>query len=306
MKGIVLDTDLKSLKLFKKGKVRDIYELEDRLLIVATDRISAFDVVLPSGIPQKGKVLTALSLLWFGLTRDIIPNHLMMGELSFLLEEERKLLDGRAMMVKKANPVPVECIVRGYLSGSAWKEYQSEGLVSRIKLSPGLQESAKLEEPIFTPSTKAETGHDVNITFEELKNLVGVELAAKLREVSLKIYLKASEYAEESGIIIADTKFEFGFCRGEVILIDELLTPDSSRFWSKKEHEPGKPQASFDKQLVRDYLERINWDKNYPAPKLPPEVIRETSRRYLEAHGRLLGGNLDPQGLAQGKYKAGS
>ena len=274
--------------------MRDIYDLEDRLLIVATDRISAFDVVLPIGIPEKGKILTILSLFWFGFSRDIIANHAVLGGIPSLSEEEEELLEGRTMLVKKAKPIPVECIVRGYLSGSAWKEYQSEGLVSRIKLRPGLRESAKLEEPIFTPSTKAETGHDVNITFAELQNLVGAELASKLREVSLNIYLKASEYAEERGIIIADTKFEFGIYEEEVILIDELLTPDSSRFWSKEEYESGKPQPSFDKQFARDYLEGIKWDKNPPAPELPPEVIKETSQKYLEAYKRLLGANSSP------------
>lgn len=298
MKEVILDTDLISLNLFKKGKVRDIYELDNMLLIVATDRISAFDVVLPNGIPQKGEVLTALSIFWFGFTRDVIANHVIpfiLRVIPHLSDKEKKLLEGRAMLVKKSKPLPVECIVRGYLSGSAWKEYQCKGTVCGIKLPPRLQESAKLEEPIFTPSTKAETGHDMNITFEELQNLVGVELASKLREVSLDIYLKASEYAEERGIIIADTKFEFGLYRGEVILIDELLTPDSSRFWSKEEYAPGKSQPSFDKQFVRDYLERIKWDKNPPAPELPPEVIDETSKKYLEAYKRLLDANSNPQ-----------
>ena len=291
MNEVILDTDIKSLKLFKRGKVRDIYDLEDRLLIVATDRISAFDVVLPNGIPQKGRVLTALSFFWFGFTQDIVPNHLIHGEelCSSLSKEERQLLEGRAMIVKKTHPVPVECIVRGYLSGSAWKEYQGIGAVSGVKLGEGLLESQKLGEPTFTPSTKAETGHDVNITFTEFENLAGVELASKLREISLNIYLKASEYAEDRGIIIADTKFEFGILEGELILIDELLTPDSSRFWSKEEYEPGKPQPSYDKQFVRDYLEGIKWDKNPPAPELPHEVVEETSRKYLEARERLLG-----------------
>jgi len=289
MNEVILDTDIKSLKLFKRGKVRDIYDLEERLLIVATDRISAFDVVLPNGIPQKGNVLTALSLFWFGFTQDIIPNHLIHGEEpSFLSKKERQLLEGRAMKVKKTCPVPAECIVRGYLSGSAWKEYQSSGAVSGVKLTEGLLESQKLGEPTFTPSTKAETGHDVNITFAELENQEGVEVASKLREISLNIYLKASEYAEDRGIIIADTKFEFGIREGELILIDELLTPDSSRFWSKEEYEPGKPQPSYDKQFVRDYLEGIKWDKNPPAPELPPEVVEETSKKYLEARKRLL------------------
>ncbi len=297
MKEVILDTDFKSLKLFKKGKVRDIYELDNMLLIVATDRISAFDVVLPNGIPQKGEILTALSIFWFGFSRDVIANHVIPvvpRGIPHLSEKERKLLEGRAMLVKKSKPLPVECIVRGYLSGSAWKEYQSRGAVAGMKLPAGLQESAKLEEPIFTPSTKAETGHDENITFKELQNLVGVELASRLREVSISIYLKASEYAKEKGIIIADTKFEFGFYKGEVILIDELLTPDSSRFWSKEEYEPGKPQPSFDKQFVRDYLEGIKWDKNPPAPELPLEIVEETSKKYLEAYKRLSGANSNP------------
>ncbi len=295
MKKVILDSNLQSLKLVKKGKVRDIYELgEHHLIIVATDRISAFDVVLPNGIPQKGKILTALSLFWFGFTKDVISNHVLVKETPHLPREEREIVEGRSMLVKKAKPLPVECIVRGYLSGSAWKEYQSRGTVCGIRLPPGLQESAKLAEPIFTPSTKAETGHDVNITFKELQNLVGAELAAKLQQISLALYSKTSEYAEERGIIIADTKFEFGLYKGEVILIDELLTPDSSRFWSKEAYEPGKPQPSFDKQYVRDYLESIKWDKNPPAPELPPEVIEETSKKYLEAYKRLLGVNADP------------
>ena len=254
-------------------------------------------MVLPNGIPEKGKILNFLSIFWFGFSRDVVANHVIPvvpGGIPHLSEKERGLLEGRSMLVKKTKPLPVECIVRGYLSGSAWKEYQSEGTVCGIKLPPGLQDSSKLEEPIFTPSTKAETGHDENITFKELQNLVGAELAARLREVSISIYLKASEYAEERGIIIADTKFEFGFYKGEVILIDELLTPDSSRFWSKEDYEPGKPQPSFDKQFVRDYLEGIKWDKNPPAPKLPPEVIEETSKKYLEAYKRLLGASSGP------------
>jgi phosphoribosylaminoimidazole-succinocarboxamide synthase len=294
MKEVILNTDIKSLKLFKKGKVRDIYELDNMLLIVATDRISAFDVVLPDGIPQKGEILTALSIFWFGFTRDVIANHVIPvvpRGIPHLSEKERKLLEGRAMLVKKSQPLPVECIVRGYLSGSAWKEYQSHGAVAGMKLPAGLQESAKLEEPIFTPSTKAETGHDENITIKELQNLVGAELAARLRGLSISIYLKASGYAEDRGIIIADTKFEFGFYKGEVILIDELLTPDSSRFWSKEEYESGKPQLSFDKQFVRDYLEGIRWDKNPPAPELPSGVIEETRKKYIEAYKRLLGAN---------------
>jgi len=290
MNEAILGTELKNVKFYKRGKVRDIYELKDRLLIVATDRISAFDVVLPNGIPQKGKVLTVLSRFWFDFTQDIVANHLIHGaELSFLSTEERWPLEGRAMIVKKTCPIPAECIVRGYLSGSAWKEYQSSGAVSGVKLDEGLLESQKLAEPIFTPSTKAETGHDINITFEELERQEGVEIASKLREVSLNIYLRASKYAEARGIIIADTKFEFGICEGELILIDELLTPDSSRFWPKEEYEPGKPQPSYDKQFVRNYLESIKWDKNPCAPELPPDIVEETSKKYLEAHERLLG-----------------
>ena len=294
MKDVILGTDLKGIKLFKKGKVRDIYEVDDMLLIVATDRISAFDVVLPNGIPRKGEVLTALSLFWFNFNNDIIANHVLpvrLVDIPHLSKEERDNLAGRTMLVKKTGALPAECIVRGYLSGSAWKEYQVKGSISGIKLPPGLQESAKLAEPIFTPSTKAETGHDVNINFEQLQNLVGMETAAKLKEVSISIYLKASEYTEKRGIIIADTKFEFGLHEGEVILIDELLTPDSSRFWPKEGYEPGAPQPSFDKQYVRDYLESIKWDKYPPGPELPPEVIRETSNKYLEAYKRLLNAN---------------
>ena len=289
-KQVVLNTNLKSLKLFKRGKVRDIYELGDHsLIIVATDRISAFDVVLPNGIPQKGEILTGLSLFWFDFTRGIIPNHVIIGEMPDLPKADRQLLEGRSMLVKKAQPLPAECIVRGYLSGSAWKEYQSRGSVSGIQFPAGFKESQKLNEPLFTPSTKAETGHDINISFRELQNLVGRELADKLQETSINVYLKAWEYAAERGIIIADTKFEFGLYDENVILIDELLTPDSSRFWSKDLYEPGRPQPSFDKQYVRDYLESVKWDKNPPAPELPPEVIEETSKKYLEAHRRLVG-----------------
>lgn len=284
-------TNIKNLSLIKRGKVRDIYELENMLLIVATDRLSAFDVVLPNAIPRKGEVLTALSFFWFDFTKDVIANHVLpvkQLELPQLARKEREILKGRTMLVRKTKPLPVECIVRGYLSGSAWSEYQEKGAVSGIKLPSGLQEAAKLEEPIFTPSTKAETGHDENISFSELEKLVGARPAAKLREVSLRIYGKASEYAEERGIIIADTKFEFGLYKGESILIDEVLTPDSSRFWPKEGYEPGKPQPSFDKQFVRDYLKKIKWDMNPPAPELPPEVIEETSKKYLDACNRLL------------------
>lgn len=297
MKEVITTTNLKGLKLFKKGKVRDIYEVDDMLLIVATDRISAFDVILPSGIPNKGEVLTALSLFWFNFTNDIIANHVLPVRLvgiPHLSKADRDNLAGRTMLVKKTCPFPAECIVREYLSGSAWKEYQVKGSVSGIKLPTGLQESAKLDEPIFTPSTKAESGHDVNITFKELQNLVGTETAAKLKEVSIAIYLKASRYTEERGIIIADTKFEFGLYKEKLILIDEILTPDSSRFWLKEEYEPGKPQPSFDKQYVRDYLESVKWDKNPPGPELPTEVIEETSKKYFKAYKRLLNANSNP------------
>ncbi len=290
--NVVTSTELKQLKLLKRGKVRDIYEHKDRLVIVATDRISAFDVVLPTGIPQKGKVLTALSVFWFKFTQGIIPNHFVTEDVPSITGGEKNILEGRSMLVERAEPIKAECIVRGYLSGSAWKEYQKDSTVCGIKLPAGLKESDKLPQPVFTPSTKAETGHDVNITFSELEKLVGAKLATKLKEVSLEVYSKSTEYAEARGIIIADTKFEFGVYQGEVILIDELLTPDSSRFWSREEYAPGKSQPSFDKQYVRDYLESINWDKNPPAPELPPEVIAETSKKYLESYRKLLGADL--------------
>ncbi len=288
MTNVVVDTDLKGLKLFKRGKVRDVYTYEDKLLIISTDRISAFDVVLPNGIPQKGEVLTALSIFWFNFCQDIISNHLVKGEIPFLNEADKKTIEGRSMLVKKTEPIKAECIVRGYLSGSAWKEYQSTGKVTGITLPPGLKESQKLDKPIFTPSTKAETGHDVNISFPELVKLVGNDIAHKIQEVSLKIYVKAADYAERKGIIIADTKFEFGLYKGQLLLIDEALTPDSSRFWSKAEYAVGTNPPSFDKQYVRDYLESIKWDKNPPAPQLPPAIIAETSKKYLEAKKRLI------------------
>ena len=290
MKEVVTHTDLGALKLAKRGKVRDIYELDDVLLIVATDRISAFDIVLPNAIPHKGKVLTSLSLFWFGFTREIVASHVLpFREVHGLSAAEHALLEGRSMFVRRANPLPVECIVRGYLSGSAWQEYQRDGLVSGLELPPGLQESAKLERPIFTPSTKAQTGHDQNISYCEFQDLLGPELAMQLRRISMSVYAKASEYAEGRGIIIADTKLEFGLYQGEITLIDELLTPDSSRFWPKDSYVAGGPQPSFDKQFVRDYLEAIRWNKEPPAPELPLDVIRHTSSKYLEALRRLKG-----------------
>jgi len=277
------------LPLFKRGKVRDIYELDGHLLFIATDRISAFDVVLPTPIPYKGKVLTALSLFWFEFLKDIIPNHTCSIPLPPQLDPYKTVLEGRYMIGVKTKPIPIECVVRGYLFGSAWKEYQEKGEVCGIKLPPNLKLAEKLPSPIFTPSTKAETGHDINITIEEMEMMVGKETAEFLISKSLAIYEKASAYAEERGIIIADTKFEFGLHDGEIILIDEVLTPDSSRFWDAELYEPGKNQPSFDKQFVRDYLESINWDKTPPAPPLPQEVVEGTSQRYLIAYRRLTG-----------------
>jgi phosphoribosylaminoimidazole-succinocarboxamide synthase len=299
----LLKTDLKETKFFKRGKVRDIYELDDRLLIVATDRLSAFDVVLPTGIPLKGEVLTRLSEFWFDFTSGIIGNHYITTEVWDYEElgKKRSILEGRAMLVRKTNPVQVECVVRGYLSGSAWKEYKKSGGVCGIELPGGLQESQKLAAPLFTPSTKATSGHDENITFEELESLVGGPLAAKLRDVSLEVYSRASEYAEERGIIIADTKFEFGTCsetdsaEEELMLIDELLTPDSSRFWPRSEYEPGRGQPSFDKQFVRDYLEGTDWNKTPPAPELPSHIVDKTSEKYVEAYKRIVGKDLPGQ-----------
>ncbi|MEM4658686.1 MAG: phosphoribosylaminoimidazolesuccinocarboxamide synthase [Candidatus Methanosuratincola sp.] len=277
----------------KRGKVRDIYDLGGELLIVATDRISAFDVVLPQGIPGKGFVLTQISKFWFDYTRDIVPNHLISTELEDFPAEFRpygEVLEGRSMLVKKAKPLPIECIVRGYLTGSGWKEYKESGSVCGITLPKGLRESDRLPEPIFTPSTKAEIGeHDVNITFEKTAELVGAELAQEVKRLSIEIYNKALSHALEKGIIIADTKFEFGIRDDGLILIDELLTPDSSRFWPLDDYEPGRAQKSFDKQFVRDYLESVGWNKKPPAPDLPQDIIDKTSEKYFEALRRLRG-----------------
>lgn len=291
---VLISTDFKELSLFSRGKVRDIYELGENLLIVATDRISAFDVVLPNGIPYKGRVLNQLSAYWFRTLAKIIPHHLItinVQEIPHLAEEIKKILAGRAMLVKKAKPLPVECVVRGYLSGSAWNEYLEKGMVCGLPLPPGMKESAKLPEPIFTPATKAEIGsHDENIDFAETVKILGSDLAEKVRQVSLKLYQEAATLAEKKGIIIADTKFEFGLdAKGELMLIDEVLTPDSSRFWPKDDYAPGRPQKSFDKQFVRDYLLSIPWDKKPPAPNLPEEVIRKTSEKYIEVYERLTG-----------------
>jgi phosphoribosylaminoimidazole-succinocarboxamide synthase len=292
---VLLMTDFKDLKLYKRGKVRDVYDLGDKLLIVATDRISCFDVVLGCGIPYKGKVLTGLSCFWFDFIRDIVPTHFITADVNEYPEELKKYkkeLAGRSISVLKTESLPVECVVRGYLSGSGWKEYKEKQSVCGIKLPPGLLESDKLPEIIFTPSTKADTGHDRNINQGYVEKLIGRETADKLKKISIAIYKKASEYAKGCGIIIADTKFEFGLCNNEVILIDEVLTPDSSRFWPKDLYTPGKPQASFDKQFVRDYLEGLNWDKTPPSPPLPEQIIKKTTQKYLEAYKRLIGRGL--------------
>jgi len=288
----VVETRLPGLKLLKRGKVRDVYDLGNELLIVATDRISAFDVILPTPIPGKGRILTQISLFWFNKMQHIVPNHLSPATLADVVhdEESRRLLAGRSMVVRKAEPLPLEAIVRGYLSGSALKEYREQGTVCGMPLPPGLQEAGRLPEPLFTPSTKAQGGtHDENITFGCLAGIIGADLAARVREISLRLYGEASRYALERGIIIADTKFEFGLVDGELVLIDEVLTPDSSRFWPADGYAPGGPQPSFDKQYVRDYLEAIGWDKRPPAPPLPPDVVARTAEKYREALRRLTG-----------------
>ncbi|MFH1386373.1 MAG: phosphoribosylaminoimidazolesuccinocarboxamide synthase [bacterium] len=277
-------TNLTEIDLFKRGKVRDVYDLGDKLLVISTDRISCFDVVLPSEIPHKGEVLTKLSLFWFEYTSGLIANHLITADVDDYPQElmaYKPILENRSMLVRKAKAVPVECVVRGYLSGSGWKEYQESQSVCGIKLPAGLKESDKLPEPIFTPSTKEEVGHDINVTQGYIEKELGKTLASKLKELSVALYQTASEYAETEGIIIADTKFEFGTIGEEIILIDEALTPDSSRFWPKDEYAPGKGQPSFDKQYVRDYLESLEWNKKPPAPELPEEIIAETSKKYL-------------------------
>ncbi|MFO7733890.1 MAG: phosphoribosylaminoimidazolesuccinocarboxamide synthase [Candidatus Aminicenantes bacterium] len=289
------DIDLPGIPLYKKGKVRNIFEVDDLLLIVATDRVSAFDWVLPSLIPQKGKVLTQLSKFWFDFVRLVCPNHLIATEFKDFpdsLLPYQDVLAKRSMLVQKTKVIPVECVVRGYISGSGWKEYQAAGKMSGIKLPKGLKESARLEEPLFTPSTKAEHGHDENISFKDVQKIAGSELAQKLRKVSLELYQKASLFAISKGIIIADTKFEFGLDGDELILIDEVFTPDSSRFWPLATYEPGKSQPSLDKQFVRSYLETTGWDKNSPPPVLPEEIVARTSEKYLEIY-RLLTGRHD-------------
>ncbi len=274
-------------KPFKKGKVRDIYDVGENLLLIVTDRISAFDWVLPEAIPQKGICLTQISAFWFDYFKDMIPNHLISADVNTFPDQFQAYADqlyGRSMLVKKAEVLPIECIVRGYISGSAWKSYQKDNTVCGINLPSGMQESEQFDEPLFTPSTKAETGHDENISYEEMKKIIGDEDAEKLKDLSLKIYKTAAAYARNKGIIIADTKFEFGKIGDQIILVDELLTPDSSRFWPADEYEPGKGQPSFDKQYVRDYLSTTDWDKNSSPPHLPEEVVTGTQKRYLEAY----------------------
>src|SRR3989454_540260 len=294
---VLLQTDFPDLELFASGKVRDVYQLgSDHLLFVATDRISAFDYVLATGIPHKGRILTQLSLFWFEFLKDVVPSHLVTADVEQYPAEVRRYsgqLRGRSMLVRRAEMFPVECVVRGYLSGSGWKEYRASGSVCGIKLPVGLHESEQLPEPIFTPATKATTGHDENISFELMSQLVDPEDARQLRDLSLAIYRKAADYARRKGIIIADTKFEFGRTAAGITLADEVLTPDSSRFWPADKYRPGKAQESFDKQYVRDYLEEIRWNKQPPAPALPPEVARKTSEKYLEAYHRLTGRELD-------------
>jgi phosphoribosylaminoimidazole-succinocarboxamide synthase len=285
MSDVLRETDFKDLKLLRRGKVRDVYEIGEYLLIIATDRVSAFDVVLPSGISGKGRILTQISLFWFGQMRDMIENHIVATEVDEYpqqLHTYRDVLEGRSMLVKKALPMPVECIVRGYLSGSGWKEYKETGTVCGITLPKGLVESSRLDDPIFTPSTKAEEGHDVNISFDEMVTIVGRDSAEKLRSMSLAVYKKARDIAEKKGIIIADTKMEFGTYENRLILIDELLTPDSSRFWSMSAYVPGKAQDSYDKQIIRDYLLTLDWDRTYPGPALPDSIIEKTIERYRE------------------------
>jgi phosphoribosylaminoimidazole-succinocarboxamide synthase len=292
---VLLETDLPGAALHSRGKVRDLYEADGGLLCVATDRISAFDYVLATGIPCKGRVLTQLSLFWFDFLRDMVANHLVTADVGQYPEPFCRFgeqLAGRSMLVRRARMLPVECVVRGYLSGSGWREYGHGGSVCGIALPGGLRESARLPEPIFTPATKAESGHDINISFEETAGRIGRETAAKVRGLSIEIYRRAAAYAEQRGVIIADTKFEFGFVDDELVLADEVLTPDSSRFWPRDQYRPGGAPPSFDKQYVRDYLEQLGWNKQPPAPGLPADVTQRTSEKYREAYRRLAGQEL--------------
>lgn len=290
----MLETRIPGLSLWRRGKVRDVYDLGDRLLIVATDRISAFDVVLPTGIPEKGIVLTQLSLFWFRLLADVVPNHVVTSEVweYAQLAPYRDQLEGRSMIVTKADPLPVECVVRGYITGSGWKDYKVTGSVCGVPLPSGMRESDRLDAPIFTPSTKAETGHDENISFAAVEKALGPARAAESRDLSLSLYARARAHAEDRGILIADTKFEFGLKEDRLVWIDEALTPDSSRFWPKDQYAPGRGQPSFDKQFVRDYLETLGWDKRPPAPSLPEDVVACTREKYREAYARITGTEL--------------
>ncbi|MDP2862746.1 MAG: phosphoribosylaminoimidazolesuccinocarboxamide synthase [Desulfobacterales bacterium] len=292
----ICETDFGDIKLLKRGKVRDIYDLGDKLLMIATDRISAFDVVMPDPIPDKGKILSSISLFWFDAIRPLVQHHVISSNVAEYPAECRKYseeLYGRSMLVKRAEPLPIECVVRGYLSGSGWSSYQEHGEICGIKLPKGLQESDKLPEPVFTPSTKEEVGtHDINIDFDETVKIIGRKLAEKVKELSIEIYIKGSKLAAQKGIIIADTKFEFGIVENKIIIIDEVLTPDSSRFWPKDSYKPGGPQLSFDKQYLRDYLISIKWNRKPPAPSLPKDVIDNTRSKYMEALKRLTGAEL--------------
>jgi phosphoribosylaminoimidazole-succinocarboxamide synthase len=291
---VIRETHFAGLPPTARGKVRDIYDLGDHLLIVATDRLSAFDVVMPTPIPDKGRVLTQLSLFWFNLLRDVIPNHVLSSTaFPAPFDKYTDELAGRSMLVRKTRPLPIECVARGYLSGSGWKEYRANGGVCGIPLPAGLRESDKLPEPIFTPATKATSGHDENISFERVASLLGNDLADRVRSVTLEIYRRAAAYAEPRGILLADTKFEFGVLNGELMWIDEALTPDSSRFWPASQYQPGGPQPSFDKQYVRDYLEHIRWPKTPPGPELPDDVVAGTRAKYREAYRILVGHELD-------------
>jgi len=295
---VVLETNLEGIRLFKRGKVRDVYDLGPHLLIVATDRISAFDVVLPTGIPRKGAVLTGLSTFWFSMMKDVVPGHLISSDVDQIIRQypalrpHRSVLAGRSMLVKKAQVVPIECVVRSYLAGSGWKEYRKSQSVCGVPLPAGLKESQELPEPIFTPATKEESGHDINISEAEMAKRVGAPLTQRLKAASLSIYKRARDYARSRGIIIADTKFEFGQEGSQILLVDEVLTPDSSRFWPVEGYAPGRSPASFDKQFVRDYLETLSWDKTPPGPDLPEEIVQKTSAKYLQALTQLTGQSL--------------
>ena len=295
MTEALISTDLGAVERIARGKVRDVYRVGEELLIVATDRISAFDCILPQGIPGKGRVLTQMSLFWFDLLRDVVPNHLITADVDqypAVLAPHRAVLEGRSMLVKRCRIEPIECVARGYIAGSGWKDYKTTGEICGNPLPAGLRDGDRLPAPIFTPATKAESGHDENVSFDTAALAIGVGTASRLRELTLNIYTKAAEYAESRGIILADTKFEFGWHAGELLLADEVLTPDSSRFWPRDTWAPGGPQKSFDKQFVRDYLETLDWNKQPPAPSLPDEVIERTAEKYHEAWQRLTGLSL--------------